>query len=55
MTLKTQMLPVMSVVAMQLWALAAALGAVVLGLVAYLVRRALGLVEPPPSEEETPH
>jgi len=49
------MLIVMSVVAVQLWALGAALGAAALGLVAYMVRRALGLVEPPPSQEETPH
>ena len=43
------------VVDVQLWALAAALGAASLGLLAYLLRRALGLVEPPPPEEETHH
>ena len=43
------------VVDVQLWALAAALSAAFLGIVAYLLRRALGLVEPPPPEEETHH
>ena len=43
------------VVDVQLWALAAALSAASLGLLAYLLRRALGLVEPPPPEEETHH
>jgi hypothetical protein len=44
-----------SVVDVQLWALAAALSAAFLGLLAYLLRRALGLVEPPPPEEDTHH
>jgi len=46
------MLPLVSVVAVQLWALAAALSAAILGILAYLLRRALGLVNPPPPEED---
>lgn len=40
---------------MQLWALAAAVAAAFLASLAYLLRRALGLVKPPPPEEDTPH
>ena len=43
------------VVDVQLWTLAAALSAASLGFLAYLLRRALGLIEPPPPEEETHH
>ena len=49
------MLPLVSAVDVQLWALAAALSAALVGILAYLLRRALGLVKPPPPEEETHH
>jgi hypothetical protein len=49
------MIPLVGIVQVQLWAAAAALGAALLGFVAYLLRRAFGLVQPSPSEEETPH
>ncbi|MGD0114564.1 MAG: hypothetical protein ABSC13_00975 [Dehalococcoidia bacterium] len=40
---------------LQLWALAAAVAAAFLAYLAYLLRRALGLVQPPPPEEDKPH
>jgi hypothetical protein len=40
---------------LQLWALAAAVAAAFLAFFAYLLRRALGLVKPPPPENDTPH
>jgi len=49
------LVPLADVVDVQLWVLAAALGAALVGLLAYLLRRALGLAEAPPPEEETPH
>jgi hypothetical protein len=51
----TEMALLVSAVDVQLWALAAALSAAFLGILAYLLRRALGLIEPPPPEEETHH
>ena len=49
------MIPLLGIVQVQLAAVAAALGAMLLGSVAYLLRRAFGLVKPPPPEEEVPH
>lgn len=49
------LLPLVGVVQVQLWALAAALAAALLAFLAYLLRRALGLVKPPPPEDETQH
>ncbi len=40
---------------MELWALAAAIGAAFLASLAYLLRCHLGLVKPPPPEEDRPH
>ncbi len=40
---------------LQLWALAVAVAAAFVASLAYLLRRALGLVKPPPPEEDTPH
>lgn len=49
-------MPFASIVSVQLWVLGAALGAALLGIIAYFVRRALGLVvEPPPPEENAHH
>ena len=50
------LLPLVGVVQVQLWTLAAAVGAAFLATLAYLLRRAFGLVKPvPPPEEDTPH
>jgi hypothetical protein len=49
------MIHLVSVVDVQLWALGAALGAAGLGILGYLLRRALGLVQPPPPEDDTSH
>jgi len=49
------LIPLVGVVDVQLWVLAAALGAALVGFVAYLLRRALGLADPPPPEEEIRH
>ena len=44
-----------STVEVQLLVLAAALGTALLASLAYVLRHALGLAEPPPPEEETHH
>jgi hypothetical protein len=49
------MLPLVSIVEVQLGVLAGALAAALLGFLAYLIRYGLGLVKPPPPEEETQH
>jgi hypothetical protein len=49
------LLPLVSVVDVQLWVLGAALGAALLGLLAYLLRRSLGLADPPPPEDDDHH
>ncbi|MGA2286515.1 MAG: hypothetical protein ABSG55_09635 [Dehalococcoidia bacterium] len=40
---------------LQLWALVVAVGAAFLASLGYLLRCALGLVQPPPPEEDKPH
>jgi hypothetical protein len=49
------MIPLVGVVQVQLGVAAGALAAALLGLLGYLVRFSLGLVKPPPPEEEKPH
>jgi hypothetical protein len=49
-------IPLISIVQVQLLALAAALGAMALASAGYLLRRALGLVKaPPPIDEQSFH
>jgi hypothetical protein len=50
-----KMLPLVSTVEVQLWVLAAALGAALLASLAYVLMHTLGLVKPLPPEEETHH
>jgi len=49
------MIPLISTVQVQLGVAAGALAAALLGFLAYLFRCSLGLVKPPPPEEEKPH
>lgn len=49
-------IPLISIVQVQLLALAAALAAMALASAGYMLRRALGLAEaPPPVDEQSPH
>jgi hypothetical protein len=49
------MIPLVSMVQVQLGVAAEALALAILGFLAYLFRCSLGLVKPPPPEEETQH
>ena len=48
-------LPLVGTVEVQIWALIAALSAAALASLGYLLRRALGLVNQPPPEDEPQH
>ncbi|MGD0764847.1 MAG: hypothetical protein ABR978_00890 [Dehalococcoidia bacterium] len=48
-------LPLVGTVEVQIWALIAALSLAALASLGYLLRRSLGLVQPPPPEDKPPH
>lgn len=51
----SEMIPLISMVQVQLGVAAGALAAALLAFLAYLFRCSLGLVQPPPPEEDTQH